>query len=220
MSQPLDLKALERKAFRSTFQDGLWDLYFGCLLLVNTFMFTFLENEQMPWLIPTLAFVLLAGSAGLFWLGKKYITAPRLGHVKFGPERRKKGLTLGLILAGFVLFTLALVLITAAGGRSPAVRAAVDAWLPEVRTPSLLLASFLGLFLGSVIAVIAFFNDFPRGYYIAVVTSLGFFLTYLLDTPVYLGIAALLVIVPGLVLFARFLRDHPLPPAEAINEQS
>ena len=100
MSQPLDLKALERKAFRSTFQDGLWDLYFGCLLLVNTFMFTFLENEQMPWLIPTLAFVLLAGSAALFWLGKKYITAPRLGHVKFGPERRKKGLTLGLILAG------------------------------------------------------------------------------------------------------------------------
>jgi hypothetical protein len=216
MSQSLDLKALERKAFRSTFQDGLWDLYFGCLLLVNTFMFTFQENEQMPWLKLTLAFVLLAGSAALFWLGKKYITTPRLGHVKFGPERRKKGLTLGMILGGFVLFTLALVLITAGAGRSPA----VDAWLPEVRTPSLLLASFLGLFLGSVIAVIAFFNDFPRGYYIAVVTSLGFFLTYLLDTPVYLGISALLVIVPGLVLFLRFLRDHPLPPAEAINEQS
>jgi hypothetical protein len=216
MSQSLDLKALERKAFRSTFQDGLWDLYFGCLLLVNTFIFTFQENEQMPWLKLTLAFVLLAGSAALFWLGKKYITTPRLGQVKFGPERRKKGLTLGMILGGFVLFTLALVLITAGAGRSPA----VDAWLPEVRTPSLLLASFLGLFLGSVIAVIAFFNDFPRGYYIAVVTSLGFFLTYLLDTPVYLGISALLVIVPGLVLFVRFLRDHPLPPAEAINEQS
>jgi hypothetical protein len=220
MSQPLDLKALERKAFRSTFQDGLWDLYFGCLLLVNTFMFTFQQSEQMPWLKLTLEFVLLAGSAGLFWLGKKYITTPRLGQVKFGPDRRKKGLTLGLILAGFVLVTLALVLVTAAAGRIPAVGAAVDAWLPEVQTPRLLLASFLGLFLGLVIAVIAYFNDFPRGYYIAVVTSLGFFLTYLLDNPLYLGLAAALIILPGLALFVRFLRDHPLPPAEATGERS
>jgi hypothetical protein len=219
MSQSLDLKALERRAFRSTFQDGLWDIYIGCLLLINTFIFTFQENEQMPWLKLTMAFVLLAVSYVLFWLGKKYITMPRLGQVRFGPERRKKKFTLGLILAGFVLLTLALVLITAAAGRSPAVGAAMDAWPPEVRSPRLLLASFLGLFLGSIMAVIAYFNDFPRGYYIAVVTSLGFFLTYLLDNPVFLGIAALLIILPGLVLFVRFLRDHPLLPAEASGER-
>jgi len=174
----------------------------------------------MPWLRFTLVILGLAGIYALFWLGKKFITTPRLGQVKFGPERRKRKLILGLILAGFVLVNLALVLLTIAADQSPVVRAAVDAWLPDVQTPRLLLASFLGLFLGSVMAVIAYFNDFPRGYYIAIMTSLGFFLTYLLDNPVYLGLAAILIILPGLALFMRFLRDHPLPPAEATGERS
>jgi hypothetical protein len=34
MSQSISLKELERKAFRSTFQDGLWDMYLGFLLLM------------------------------------------------------------------------------------------------------------------------------------------------------------------------------------------
>jgi hypothetical protein len=34
MSQNLDLKAIERKAFRSVHEDGLWDIYIGGLLLV------------------------------------------------------------------------------------------------------------------------------------------------------------------------------------------
>ena len=29
MSETLDLKAIERKAFRATHQDGLWDIYIG-----------------------------------------------------------------------------------------------------------------------------------------------------------------------------------------------
>ncbi|MBN2258633.1 MAG: hypothetical protein JW704_12600 [Anaerolineaceae bacterium] len=31
MSALMDLKVLEKKAYRSTFQDGLWDLYLGGL---------------------------------------------------------------------------------------------------------------------------------------------------------------------------------------------
>jgi hypothetical protein len=30
--------------------------------------------------------------------------------------------------------------------------------------------------------------------------------------PIYLIIAGLLIIAPGVVLFIRFMRDHPLPP--------
>jgi len=32
MTDNLDLKELEKKAWRSTFQDGLWDIYFGLLI--------------------------------------------------------------------------------------------------------------------------------------------------------------------------------------------
>jgi len=33
MSQTINLKELERKAWRSVFQDGLWDIFLGLLLL-------------------------------------------------------------------------------------------------------------------------------------------------------------------------------------------
>ena len=33
MAEDLDLNELERKAFRSTFQDGIWDLYIAGMML-------------------------------------------------------------------------------------------------------------------------------------------------------------------------------------------
>ncbi len=32
MSESMDLKVLEKKAYRSTFQDGLWDLYLAGIM--------------------------------------------------------------------------------------------------------------------------------------------------------------------------------------------
>ena len=33
MSESIDLKSLEKKAYRSVFNDGLWDLFIGMLIL-------------------------------------------------------------------------------------------------------------------------------------------------------------------------------------------
>ena len=33
MTQNINLKALEKKAWRSVFQDGLWDIFLGLLLM-------------------------------------------------------------------------------------------------------------------------------------------------------------------------------------------
>ena len=33
MNTQLSLKEVERKAFRATYQDGLWDLYFGLIVI-------------------------------------------------------------------------------------------------------------------------------------------------------------------------------------------
>jgi hypothetical protein len=74
MVSNLDLKQLERKAFRSTFQDGLWDIFLG-LLLLNMGGGTLLGGSGMS---PLWAMVGLTGFAGLvlllFWAGKKTIT--------------------------------------------------------------------------------------------------------------------------------------------------
>ena len=211
MSQLPDLKELERKAFRSTFQDGLWDLYLGGLLLF-IYLNTFLPDEpDRPLLRISIIFLGMMSIYGLFWLGKKLITTPRLGTVRFGSERRKKKLTLGLIMGVFVLVNLALVALTFALNRSPALRETLRAWMLGLKVTRLALAVFIGLFVGCVIAVIAYFNDFPRGFYIAGIFAVGFFLTEWLDNPLLMLVAAALIMLPGLVLFVRFIREHPLP---------
>jgi hypothetical protein len=66
--------------------------------------------------------------------------------------------------------------------------------------------------------LLAYFNDFLRGYYIAFIVSLAVFALIWFGQPIYLIIAGLLVMIPGVILFVRFLREHPLPPAEASHE--
>ena len=71
MSEKIDLKELERRAFRSTFQDGLWDIFLG-LLLLNMGGGTLLGGSGMS---PLWAMVVLTGFAGMvllgFWAGSR-----------------------------------------------------------------------------------------------------------------------------------------------------
>lgn len=47
-----------------------------------------------------LATLLIFFSSSLFWAGKKYITLPRMGQVRFGSARKQKKKTLAIILGG------------------------------------------------------------------------------------------------------------------------
>jgi len=70
------------------------------------------------------------------------------------------------------------------------------------------------LFVGPSLTLMAYFNDWSRGYYIAVLMSAAVFLLIWFDNYWLLMAAAVLIIIPGVVLFIRFLRKYPLPPAE------
>jgi hypothetical protein len=90
MSTRINLKELERKAWRSVFQDGLWDIYLGFLLLTMGMgpVLPSLDTSVIWTLAMLLTFSVLAWLA--FWAGKKFITTPRMGLVKFGPQRKAK----------------------------------------------------------------------------------------------------------------------------------
>ena len=89
MNTPLNLKELERKAFRSFYQDGFWDLFFG-LMMLAMYTFTLFDNmENKSLRIPALLF-LEGGAVFVLIYGKKQITAPRLGSVTFGKKRKKR----------------------------------------------------------------------------------------------------------------------------------
>lgn len=214
MSHNLDLKAIERKAFRSVHQDGLWDIYLGGLMLVLSLFFAIPESGEGELTYMVIALLGVAIVFAVFQLGKRYITTPRMGQVQFGPERQKRKITLGWIMGAYVLVTLGIVLFSLYVWNSSASGQTVDLAM----TPSLgrvLVASVAALIAGTSTLVISYFREFVRGYYIALLMGLGFFFTLLLDMTVPMIIAGVLILVPGLVLFVNFLRQHPLPPQEA-----
>ena len=107
MSERLDLKNAERKVFRATFDDGLWDIIIAGLAL---------QFAVAPLLSPALgdfwSSVIFVPFLGLLflaiWLTRKYVVKPRTGVVKFGKQRIKRLKKFTLVMV--VINVLALIL--------------------------------------------------------------------------------------------------------------
>ena len=214
MNLVFDLKSLEKKAFRATHQDGLWDIYMGGVVMSMAVLAYSEDSDVFP-LVRFLIFLLGLGAAYLiFWAGKKYVTTPRLGQVKFGPLRQKRKRTLVLVLSGIVFVQTAILIGTIFLWKYPQWATRLGFGLGNQELERLIVAVIGAMFVGPSIALISYFNDFMRGYYIAFIVSLGVFSLIWFGKPIYLIVAGLLIVVPGVILFVRFLRTHPLPPAE------
>jgi hypothetical protein len=218
MSETLDLKNIEKKAFRSVNQDGLLDIQIGGVVLSMSVLPFITDSETFPILGFGLFLAGLVLSYLVFWVGKKYITIPRMGQVKFGPRRQRRKLTLVLVLSGIVLLQVILLFGTIFLWAHPewAARLGFSGSNPDLER--LIVAVVGALFVGPSMALITYFNDFTRGYYIAVVLSLAVFSWIWFDQPLSLIVGGLLILIPGVVLFIRFLREHPLPPAEVTHD--
>jgi hypothetical protein len=217
MSTQLNLKEIERKAFRSTYQDGIWDMYYGLIVMVISIFVYRPADGYSP--VNILLCVLLMGAAyGLFWAGKRFITLPRMGRVRFGEVRKRKARTLAIIMGVFVLVQVALVGITAYGWFRPDAIARVSGPITG-RISGLLVVALIGsLIVGTSMIVSTYFTDFTRGYYISIVMALAVFLMIYLNQPVYPIILGALIILPGLVLFIRFLKMYPLHRQDESND--
>lgn len=210
MSTQLDLKEIERKAVRSTYQDGLLDI---CISLVVGSMALLMFNvaqDKLSLLYVVLAFLGVLAGQVVYWAGKKFITLPRMGQVKFGETRRQRTKSLTVILIMVVLIQVGIVLLTAGVWAIPAWGDKLQELFPGRGATDLLVATVGALFVGPSMMAIAYFTDFPRSYYIALVMSLGVFLMIWLWQPLIQVVAAILIFIPGLVLFVRFLRQYPL----------
>lgn len=217
MSTVLNLKEIERKAFRSTYQDGLWDMLWGAIVMAMAISLHRPEDGYGPANI-ILAMVVPVVAGGLFWLGKKLITLPRMGQVRFGPARKRKGRTLAVILGLVVLVQAGIVGLTAVGWLNPQVAAQINGFLADHSLERLAVAALGSLFVGPAMILIAYFSDFPRGYYVAIMMSPAVFVMILLNRPIYALIIGGLIVLPGLVLFVRFLKRYPLSQESVSHE--
>jgi uncharacterized membrane-anchored protein len=110
MEEKINLKEMEKKAWKSCFQDGLWDIFLGFILLSFGISPLIEEITGITYLISYV--ILLFLGYFIFYFGKKYITIPRLGNVRFGAKRKYKKIKVVIILTISVIFGLAAILIT------------------------------------------------------------------------------------------------------------
>lgn len=207
MSDIVDLKELEKKAWKSFFDDGLWDIYLGLLLALMGISglldkMALSEGQSMAVYLG-LMFVVM----GAFIAGKKFITVPRIGRVKFGAARQKKRKKTTLVLFISVIVGLAAYWLFAGVNSGK-----FGQGLPlKTLFPLLYAANMLIVF-----GLMAYFMDFERLYFIGMMyalpvpldrwlyTSYGINLDYLLfATP------AALIVAVGIWYFVRFLKAYP-----------
>lgn len=204
MSTNLDLKQLERKAWTSTFQDGMLDIFLGLLLLLNWAWPSFLAPIEPDGLRIAAEVGVMAALIATFWLGKRFITLPRLGRAEFGPARQAKRKRTAAVYAAAVLVTvLVWVLAVAARGDHPGLAAVLQ-------NESTWIGLGFALMAGLVIGLGAYFMDFTRGYVHAVLYAGAFAAAEVLGTPLGFLIAGGIGTLVGIVVLARFLREQPL----------
>lgn len=216
MSNSLDLKQIERKAFRSTFQDGLWDIYLGGIVVALAITLYRPAGGYTPYniLVMLLIYTIIGG---LFWAGKKFITVPRMGQVRFGPLRQRRKKAMAVVLGVIVVLQTLFVLLTAGGWLTSLFGANLFGFIEKHNLERLGVAALGSLFVGPSFLLIAYFTDFPRGYYIGVMMALAVFLMILINNPIYPLVLGALIILPGVILFINFLKKYPLPRGEDSN---
>jgi len=193
MNAPLDLKELESKAFRSFYQDGIWDIFFG-LMMLAMYSFTFfddLENKAVRLLV--MVFIEIGAIMFLIY-GKKQITVPRLGEVTFGKKRKRRLLYVFLANSLSVLFLVAVLVMNITGS--------------TLLENDIVSAVILGIWIVFITSVMAYFLDFDRLYIYALILGGAFTTVLLTEIEIIFLIGGLLILIPGIVILLRFLREY------------
>jgi len=206
MNTPVSLKTAERKAFRTTLADGLWDIFIACFLLQFAIAPLFSADLGDFWssavFLPFWGLVYLA-----IWLVRKYVVKPRIGTVKFGFVRQKK-------LRTFTLFMLVMNILAFIVG---AVVALVVSFQDRAQF-GWLISLVLGLQVLVGFSLAGYLLDTPRfylyGLMLLVAPPIGEWLYQRHGFshhgyPVVFGFGAAVLILTGLVLFLRLLKNNP-----------
>jgi len=208
MAQKINLKELERQAWTANFDDGLYDLFLGWLILWMGIVFT-IDDYILS--TPVMLVINMSGyltSVLLLYLGKHFISAPRMGRVRYSRRRLSR-----LTWVTAVTF----VIVTAVFGLSLRVWSGQESLIGE-ELSKMLSPFLLGLFLLVLFNVPAFFLDYKHLHFIGLMFALpipasavckqffGFdpgFIAFAIP-------AAAVLLLGGLTL-RRFLQQHPLP---------
>lgn len=195
MSQHIDFKELRKKLYLSYHQDGLIDIIIGATILGFGLQ---IATENSAFLFLTWIWAILYTPL------KNRITVPRLGYVRF-EEERKTTMRLGLMV---VIGVLVLAMFTGLFLflRADSLPQTLSDWLKQYYM------LVLGIFMAIPLIGIAFWGGINRlviyaGLIIVVIfggIQLG------IDPPVYMIALGCLILLSGLWILFRFLKQYPI----------
>jgi len=212
MENKVNLTAIERKAFRATFEDGLFDLLIVCFTLQFA-MEPYLSEWGLGDFWSSMIFLPVYLIA-LFGLkkGKKNITVPRIGMANYSPVRKTKIRKLHFYFSVLLLAGIFVGLFAFQIGSADALK-----WI----FPAIL--SFLMLF---TFGVAGFYLDYPRLFFYGILISIlvpiaevlfwnGFVTHH--GYPLAFGITSVVILFTGLFHFVKFVRKYPIAEKEAAD---
>ena len=182
MPEKINLNELEKKAWTTYFEDGFWDIFFG-VILITMGVRSLTDNVWFTFGIFGAVLINIAG--------KRFITTPRLGHVKFGSGRQKKQLKIGVMILISLLAILVLGTVMA-------------------KTTFPVMAIWLAVFFG----LLAYLMDFPRLFAYGLIFATSEVIWSMFGEP--LGpiadlIFGAIILLVGLAVLTRFLKKYPKP---------
>lgn len=192
----IDLKDAERKTYLSYFNDGIADILAGLPIL--SFGLGMVFDSSLFFILTGLPII-------LFGPLKQRITLPRMGYVKFSPERQRRISTSMVLLfvAGLIFLLLGIVAYLGVQGQAFNFRDFMMAY-------GLLI---FGAVMASAFVLIAILFEVGRFFGYGALIFGAWLLAYLLEieagAPVATAGAAIVLI--GLGFLARFLAKYPLP---------
>ena len=203
-----DLRNLERSAFRRFYDDGIFDIYVGTMVLVMG-MGALLSDEIGNEVVSMLLLVGLALAITVpLLLWRRHLLRTRLGDFKPGPQRRRKIRSTRLVLLGSVVMGVVAFAIAAAAFRSDTSEDVIGLVVP--------LLWFLNATI--VFGAMGYLLDVPRffahGLIIGVAMPALIWPDVLWDMEVApwlaFGVPGLLVAAIGVYKLAGFLHNYPL----------
>ncbi len=198
MTMDSDFRNAERRVFSASFDDGLLDLGLAAFLLM--FIGAPLLSDPLGDFWSSMIFLPIWGLiAFVLFRIRKYVTGPRLGSVKFSPERRQRLRVMQVVL-------IVLNLLFLAAGLFFAFRPGSSPWLVSI--------SF-GLVMLVIMGALALFLDLPHlfiyGLIIAAAIPFGEWLyqSHGLShhgLPVVFSIVASIMVIRGLAKLVTLMR--------------
>jgi hypothetical protein len=211
MIDKIDLKELEKKSYRFTFKDGIYDIAYG-VLLISFAIAPILREMIYLWYV----LVVIPPAPLIIILGKKYITLPRIGMVKFDLKRRKSLKKTLIISAVLVPITIVIFILTWMNIFPGNIGSAINGFAVPLGA---------GIFAIILLSICAYLIDFPHMYIYGIFIGLGIPINEIiqrqigspLDSLITFGTGGIILLIFGLFTLIKFIQKYQIPKTEITN---